>query len=478
MKYKILVIDDEHERRKPFYEAVLGDVATLEYLSGPEEIHLLGNRNVHGYIVDMVLDWSHSGLADEQNKKIFDLVIEAIGGRGPIILVSSQWQDVAAWLNDIAIRGVTIAHYFSWSEFEISRGEISKNDPKLLPNRLKILEEIRKYHQHTPRYKEEGEKVVLLHISDPQFGDPEHDGVTFLSDQIISGYLIRQEITPDLLVVTGDLAYSGKPSEFDLAQAWLLQLAEGIFDFEGFQERILIVPGNHDVNLALSAVDNYSYKFDHNGSNFLNLLDFPLNEHRKYGLYPFREFAFQTTGDPRWMDHTNDLCWVNDRFLSWGIRIFQLNSVSNLDYLQPSHVEISKDSIARLGKVPDAGSDIFYIHLVHHSPEDFGYKTGLDSRPPWINFSAFFERLNRNNSLVLHGHRHVNLPKYRLAERGALGKIDFLMAATTSLSPKSRKSDSLRGFNIIELQRKEGRIVDSQVRSFEFRGSAIKEYVE
>jgi 3',5'-cyclic AMP phosphodiesterase CpdA len=48
------------------------------------------------------------------------------------------------------------------------------------------------------------------------------------------------------IVVGGDIAFSGKPEEYDLANKWLVRFAARLGVDPG--ERIWVVPGNHDID--------------------------------------------------------------------------------------------------------------------------------------------------------------------------------------------------------------------------------------
>lgn len=100
--------------------------------------------------------------------------------------------------------------------------------------------------------------VTLLHVSDMQFGrhhrfgrlaplapDAEFDTlIQRLRDDLL--FLRRDyRLTPDIAVISGDLAEWGLPREFDDAARFLEGLAAVL---QLGRDRVLIVPGNHDVN--------------------------------------------------------------------------------------------------------------------------------------------------------------------------------------------------------------------------------------
>ncbi|MEU5879742.1 TIR domain-containing protein [Spirillospora sp. NPDC047279] len=101
------------------------------------------------------------------------------------------------------------------------------------------------------------EHVSVLHVSGPRFGrtlaDPdEPTTATELQDRIWSDVtrLADSDVPrPDLLVVTGNLTHSGSRKEFTEALSFLTSL-RALLGLEA--QRVVIVPGTHDVNRAAS----------------------------------------------------------------------------------------------------------------------------------------------------------------------------------------------------------------------------------
>jgi len=93
----------------------------------------------------------------------------------------------------------------------------------------------------------EAEGITILHISDFHF----KPNFQFEKDIILSELLKKlseinkSEWQPDLILCTGDIAYSGKPSEYKSARNFLNQLLK----ITGIpKSRLFAVPGNHDVD--------------------------------------------------------------------------------------------------------------------------------------------------------------------------------------------------------------------------------------
>lgn len=93
--------------------------------------------------------------------------------------------------------------------------------------------------------------ITLLHLSDPQFG-PRHrfDGTApgslfaRLRDDL-TDMRARHDLVADVVLVTGDLAETGKPAEFKQFRGFATALTEHL----GLpRRRLAMIPGNHDIN--------------------------------------------------------------------------------------------------------------------------------------------------------------------------------------------------------------------------------------
>ncbi|MGH4007770.1 MAG: trypsin-like peptidase domain-containing protein, partial [Pseudonocardiaceae bacterium] len=101
-------------------------------------------------------------------------------------------------------------------------------------------------------------ELVVLHVSDPQFGrhhlfggngltpaDQAHDTLFQRLHDDLDALAGDHGLRPDLMVVTGDLAEWGLRSEFHQVVQFLTALTEAV---ELPRQHVSIVPGNHDVN--------------------------------------------------------------------------------------------------------------------------------------------------------------------------------------------------------------------------------------
>lgn len=103
------------------------------------------------------------------------------------------------------------------------------------------------------------EMVRLIHFSDIHFSNQTSAGVFDRDDDIKCEVLrdlkerVKKDGPCDAILVTGDIAYSGKKEEYDNAANWLEQARE-IAGCEN--SMILVCPGNHDVDRSVHTANS------------------------------------------------------------------------------------------------------------------------------------------------------------------------------------------------------------------------------
>ena len=477
-KKKLLIIDDQWKERNHSYEFLLNDNFLLDYLdiNNPDELSKIDNPDVDAIIVDIFL-----GTEKELAKERFTLVLDYINDKRPIILISSVFNEVASWITNPRNSKVYILDYYGWMEIFNPNNKLLEDDKKTIC--FRIEEKLNNYYKRTLSKKKNNEKITILHISDLQYGDKNFTEGDVSTNKLISDKLIELEIRPDLVLITGDFAYEGLPSEFIGAAEWINRLCKLIFprDFNNYHERILLVPGNHDINFTLSAAE--AYKFDKNAINGEYLIireENLVNENLIYGFLPFCEFAFGLTKDYRWIENENKLCWINDKFINWGVRFVHLNTVSEICYKNFSDIKNKNLSICDkviknlIDNVASYSDELFTIFLGHNSPNDFGYDD-IKLKKNCINLFGLINALKCN--LYCNGHIHKQFIREYPHEGKYTSSLKYIGASTLNLNSSSRPGDSRKGFNIIELSRENGKInkeeINKCVKTFEFDGQRI-----
>jgi 3',5'-cyclic AMP phosphodiesterase CpdA/tetratricopeptide (TPR) repeat protein len=101
-------------------------------------------------------------------------------------------------------------------------------------------------------------RLRILHISDVHFGKTEGSGTNWRMRRVLGEAWTQnlREIVadgaPDMVCFTGDLAQSGKAHEYKQVSAFCDELL-GIVKLD--RSRLLVVPGNHDVDRSLNAAE-------------------------------------------------------------------------------------------------------------------------------------------------------------------------------------------------------------------------------
>ncbi len=93
-------------------------------------------------------------------------------------------------------------------------------------------------------------EITILHLSDIHFEKKKDEKNKTFRQKVqerlidaVTGHAAKQG-NPDFVVITGDITFSGKKTEYDKAQAFLDKLKAGLSK----ETEFLAVPGNHDVD--------------------------------------------------------------------------------------------------------------------------------------------------------------------------------------------------------------------------------------
>jgi len=88
--------------------------------------------------------------------------------------------------------------------------------------------------------------MKILHLSDLHFKNNDNSQDIILSSLLKKiSLLIKNESKPNVLIITGDIAFSGKTEEYNKALEYIQSIATVC---EINNKRIFIIPGNHDVD--------------------------------------------------------------------------------------------------------------------------------------------------------------------------------------------------------------------------------------
>lgn len=453
MKYKILIIDDEIKRHNQ-YETILGDNFILDFVKDPaDDFKKLVEKKYDSYIIDVVLP------------ETWEKCIDELDTTKPTVIVSSKWKDAKEHLNKFI--DFNIVHFFGWDEFQTNTTSSEINDESGIPSiNNKIQFALNKYYSLSSSKKDEHETLRILHISDLQFGDPSYNEYSFLNQDIISNKLNDLNIEIDLLAITGDIAYSGLPSEYLDAAKWINKLCTNLFDFTNYHNRILLVPGNHDVSFDISVLNKWKlngalFNPKNNVKNEVEKRDVEILDFDSYKFAPFKAFSYNLTKESVFLD--KNISYINDKFANWGLRFIHLNTCELVEYKNILNYQLTDDSIEYLNDQKNSFDkhDLYTVVLCHQGPQHLGHSND-GHKKEWIHLKNFLSL--KNSKLFLHGHTHgeFNHQIINLDDK----KMDCIQTGTLNLK-KLANVDDHRNFLIIELSRAHGKVESIELLPFE-----------
>lgn len=258
--------------------------------------------------------------------------------------------------------------------------------------------------------------MKILHLSDIHFGrnyecydiKDKFDNKEKILDELINCIAKLDNLKPEHIVVTGDIAWNGKKNEFDEAYQWFKRL----LDATGLTGKdITICVGNHDVNRAYASLDTdfndnsikeiddiYDYKNVHK-------MEAPIYEYDNFcerlGVEPF---AYPCNDK---LEYSYSLGYKDVRFSSGNTIRFVSFNTALLSFMSSSKISSDKmwigqkqvKSLMKYGIIPN--SDVHYTVALFHHAERFLHPNEIceyDDRIATVNL------LRENVDLILCGH--------------------------------------------------------------------------
>lgn len=474
--YNILVIDDamSERNREEIYDFILK--TKFEYTKIINDLSELKNCLDYIKFDCIILD---NNLDIGENKSKILNVIEDYDL--PIIIVSNTRRfDTSDWDLHNVIDCISLKPFFQLkSLLELTCGNelqsTIEETVKLVLSQTemqinKAIYKARRYYNNVCE-----NRLTICHISDLQFGDPsanQIDLVNFFAK--LETFINGRPIRPDLIVITGDIVYSGYKNQFDLAKDAISKFMNKIYGGEK-ENRILIVPGNHDFNYNCYIVDenkeNYelskkslynfaeiSSKLENININKMKKLTITPNDFEKFEgsdicLHDFSKFAYELTKDERYF--SNDFFIRKKTLLNKGFEIVGINNTYkffrtendkiryDFDYNKVAgNINNSKQRSIIVGHAtPDAlGFNQACVNKRYRCNKNYDQECAEDGCQKWGTTERIMTELN--GIIYLHGHGHFS--DYKLSKDKA--KL-FISAGSPSGINKIEKT-----FNIIEIE--------------------------
>lgn len=474
MTFKLMVIDDRPARKEHYEKVLSREKFDPIFIWTRSDFERLRETPVDGYLLDVFLD--HGDWHGTNAAALLKDAIQSAPRPAPVFLVSQLWGEprVLEVLKQAGESSASVIQYLAWGEFEVACGDDKAAPGRLDALQMKLLSELTRWHGRSGFRPEPDDTIRILLLADPQFGDPSTDPKATFAENWIAKTLKTNSLkpggdgVPDLIVLAGDVSYSGRPDQFALAEERLANDLMGPLwgknNIDRMRDRLIIVPGNHDVNLRFSAADcryfspsNKEFKPD--VPILVNDENVPYPSHKEYALEPFRRFAHRLTTQREWQD-SNSMSWVDRRFIHCGIRFFALNTVAELDAESTDRACFSERDTRAIHRslADDEPDSIFSIAVSHHGlvPDGTVDEKGVDN---WLMVGRDTFAMHKIR-LWLYGHYHAFDARSLNGTPFENEPLWLVQIPTTRIFPSNR------GFCVLELQRKAGKVIDAFVHQY------------
>ena len=303
-------------------------------------------------------------------------------------------------------------------------------------------------------------ELVFLHLSDLQFGKHHRFPQTgSFYDTLLSRLLDDLEVlsrrhgmAPNAVVISGDIAETGAPKEFAQARAFL----DGLLQQTGIRrERVVLVPGNHDVNRMLCQA--------------ARLRALALSESFERPAFPKFEpyqrfFNNFYDGIPSLFFDETHLFQTYD-FSTQGVLVAGLNSCMHESEIDEDHhgwigIDQVRDAATRLNEI-DPGRECLRLAVMHHN---FTRGSRNDEENLWDadDIRAALED-KAGVRLILHGHRHIAGIEQR--RRGGSGPALTIAATGSAGLDAQTVGDHVNQYQLIRIAA-DRRTVDVFMRQY------------
>lgn len=478
--YNLLIIDDQNhsEKRKSIYEFMFSTKFNITCIDSEEAniSHELNNKYYDCVILDNTLN---TGLEKEA---VINLVSEY---NYPIIMVSGI-REFGGFTEKENEKGkiidyISLNQYFNLREVLNSTGE-----NELIKQSLKDLQERVTYDIFNSRKynSEDLNKLTICHLSDIQFCDPHVDAnATRTLFTKLEEFIINRDTPIDILVISGDIVFSGKETEFLVAK-------EAIQKFRDKMKRqrknvhIILVPGNHDFDCQqfLSQENNECDLDEEEMKKWLGkkkedyvakcideqviiseIFETKINpsyfknfKANSYFLKNFKDFAYDVIGEEQYL--RKNFFVTCGKYMKRGFSLMGINNAykyhKNIDGSKRYFYELDSDVVEPIRQ------PIYSVGIGHVDPRSLGYLKVCTIQEDRCNLEKFrtecsekgqcekwgeMQRLfKRTHSIMyLYGHKHCSDIEISQDE-----SMLFIGAASPTGASLSEKT-----VNIIELEK-------------------------
>jgi hypothetical protein len=277
--------------------------------------------------------------------------------------------------------------------------------------------------------------AVVLHLSDIHIRS-KNDWIVSKAEEIAASVFVALPTASVVfIVVSGDVAWSGTPDQYEAAELLFLDVRRRIQEEKPVPVHFLVAPGNHDCDFSL---DNGTRKLVLKGVRTAPAeIDDSIIETACAVQHPFADFAkaLHSAGETR----VGDKLWTCHRFTVEGHEmVFDLLNVSwcSQSREEPGSLVFPHE---RYAKYLDEHVDL-RIGVLHHPLNWFGQAV----------YHSFKQLLRTLSNIIISGHEHVGgVGEDTGSETGHSAYVEGCVL-------QNDEDPSSSSFNVVELNLKEG----------------------
>ena len=310
----------------------------------------------------------------------------------------------------------------------------------------------------------------ILHLSDLQFGRA-YLSPRDLADAILAA-VSGVDSVPNVVVISGDIAQTGSPKEYEEVLNFLTRLCSGLSISSADRQRVVICPGNHDVSWGLSLGAYVDEKLE---KRAIPLSGEPFYRYRLAPFYDFCAEFYGNTGGTGLLLSSRSVQLHDLR--AYGLVFVSLNSSCHEDPFNRKGVIES----VTFEKIEDAlagfsDRDNFILGAIFHHPLQVGVGAGFaaDSSDLIQDPTGVARRLwAAGFRLAFTGHIHASSLEMIPVEAGVRvsghGLINFLSGSTGVPEDDRPKAGHAGHFaNEFSIIRSLGGLTDWELEAYSF----------
>jgi hypothetical protein len=198
-----------------------------------------------------------------------------------------------------------------------------------------------------------------------------------------------------------------------------------------------------------------------------------------FAMEPYHQFIHKYMNEPLVYNAQACFAWFSERFKHLGLVFYGLNSANILSHSKPPEAcaplemmrEITKN-VRRL--VNGAYPHLYVVGLGHHNILTHSEGGGISNH---LEIESYLKRTDYSRpNLYMHGHNHE--PDFEKKFLNCAGdtecEIIRSQTSTLSLQKSARRDDTLRGFNMITLHRRDSMVEKAECTSVTIDQQGLK----